>query len=104
MKITEIGTLAPQNHGKLVIVEGTYLAATLSIERGLGTKICEIGSIVTMPKAPRDKENTTPKKRTRKAAANGEMGFIRKTGAALKSRRSWRRPRKMLAKLRPRQR
>ncbi len=34
-----------------------------------------------MPKAPRDKENTTPKKRTRKAVANGENGVHPENGS-----------------------
>ncbi len=82
MKIGENGTFAPQNHGKLVIVEGTYLAATHSIERGLGTKFWEIGSKVKMAKAPRDKENTTPKKRTRKAATSAGNGVHPENGSA----------------------
>jgi hypothetical protein len=41
MKIAEIGTFAPQNYSKLVIVEGTHLAVTILIERGPDAKICQ---------------------------------------------------------------
>ncbi len=33
-----------------------------------------------MPRVPRDKESTTPKKRTRKAASNGENGIHAENG------------------------
>jgi len=36
--------LRPQSVAKLVIVGGTYRAATIMIERGPDAKICEIGS------------------------------------------------------------
>ena len=83
MKIAENGTFAPQNYGKLVIVEGTYLAATLSTLSADQALISgKTGSKVKMPKAPRDKENTTPKKRTRKAATAAGNGVHPENGSA----------------------